>query len=397
MRLAHFGTFDVRNYGDLLFPRLMEWRMSDLFEEIVHISPVGGSAGYRDVRPSRSLSEVTREKIKFDAVVVGGGNILHSNGSTLDEYRQVRETAYSRLWLGAAQLASRQDIPLAINASGVPKRFGRLGQPLVRQLGQRADYFAVRDEYSKDNLSTAGVENVRVVPDTALELARWFGPSAPSLLDVPRELERALDSRFLAVHVNDRYFDGSAAELAPVLDQLAKVAEAKIVLIAIGPCHGDDAYSKEVASHMTSSPIVYSTPKAVEDIAFVISRSVAYVGSSMHGFITATSFHVPALLIAKHASQHKFRGLLAHLGAEDRLVQSWTGAMSRLLEGTGQNIMESVPTDQVTAAIEKHWAAQRAALVGANPRASSFLRHAPDLASVFNARTPLRALSPRTR
>ena len=29
MRIAHFGTFDVDNYGDLLFPHLAEWRLPD--------------------------------------------------------------------------------------------------------------------------------------------------------------------------------------------------------------------------------------------------------------------------------------------------------------------------------------------------------------------------------
>jgi hypothetical protein len=42
LRIAHFGTFDVEHYGDLLFPLILERRLSDIYEEFVHASPVGG-------------------------------------------------------------------------------------------------------------------------------------------------------------------------------------------------------------------------------------------------------------------------------------------------------------------------------------------------------------------
>lgn len=365
MRIAHFGTFDVANYGDLLFPRLLEWRLADISDEVVHISPVGGIRIYRDVPVSRSLADVQRAGTEFDAVVVGGGNIIHDNGTNLATYKSVKSVAYPRLWLGATQLATRQRIPLVVNAPGVPKVPGRTAAPLMRRFASRADYLSVRDTYSQEVLRSIGVPGATVVPDSALELRDMFTTSAPANLDVPTRLTETLDSRFAAVHVNARYKGGDVASLARRLDELSATLQATIVLIAIGPCHGDDDFAETVAAQMHSDPVVFGAPKAVEDIAYVISRSCAYIGSSMHGFITAASFGVPGLIVASHAAQHKFRGLLAHLDAEERLVSSWDEALKVLSAGGRQTALTPVDIEPALRRIDDHWAELRGALQGA--------------------------------
>lgn len=364
MRIAHFGTFDVANYGDLLFPRLLEWRLADISDEIVHISPVGGVQIYRDVAVSHSLADVQQAGTEFDAVVVGGGNIIHDNGTNLTTYQSVKRVAYPRLWLGATQLATRQRIPLVVNAPGVPKVPGTVAAPLMRRFATRADYLAVRDTYSQQVLRSIGVPDAAVVPDSALEIRDMFSSNAPADLDVPPRLAATLDSRFAAVHINDRYKGGDVASLARRLDDLSSTLQATIVLIAIGPCHGDDRFAETVAAQMQSDPVVFSAPKAVEDVAYVISRSCLYVGSSMHGFITAASFGVPGLIVASHAAQHKFRGLLAHLDAEDRLVSSWEEALNVLRSSEQQAALDPVNIDSSLKRIDDHWADLRTALQG---------------------------------
>lgn len=362
MRIAHFGTFDVANYGDLLFPRLLEWRLADIADEIVHISPVGGVPVYRDVAVSHSLADVQRDGTEFDAVVVGGGNILHDNGTNLATYRSVSQVAYPRLWLGATQLATRQRIPLVVNSPGVPRPPGKVASPLMRRFAARADYFSVRDTYSQELLRSTGVAGTTVVPDSALELRDMFTTNAPTNLDLPKRLEETLDARFAAVHINDRYKGGDLASLARYLDELSATLQAVIVLIAIGPCHGDDAFAEKVAEQMQSNPIVYGAPKAVEDVAYVISRACVYVGSSMHGFITAASFGVPALIVANHAAQHKFRGVLAHLNAEERLMPTWHDVSDLLRSSNRQAALTRIDIDPALRRIDDHWTALRNAL-----------------------------------
>lgn len=383
MRLAHFGTFDVPNYGDLLFPRIAEYRLGDMFDEIVHVSPAGGAV-YRDVARSISFADFLKSRLVVDAVMVGGGNILHANGTTLAEYSSVKQSAYPSLWLGAAQVAARQNVPLVMNAPGAPRTFGRLGAPLVRRALSYASYRSVRDHHSEDVLKQAGVNEVHVVPDSALEIARWFGAGPPDALDVTPEIAAALQGRVVSIHVNDRYATSNPADLAASIDEVGETLRAKPVLIAIGPCHGDDIYARQVARHMRTAHAVYDAPRGVEDIAFVISRSVAYVGSSMHGFITAASYSVPALLVASHAAQHKFDGLLSHLSANDRLMDGWPDAAARL-----RRPLAPVGMDGARRRIDEHWNRLRIALRErpANGESNVLLRAPINLSSAFELRT----------
>ena len=48
LKLAYFGTFDVENYGDLLFPLILERKLADFCDEFIHVSPVGGQPLWQD-------------------------------------------------------------------------------------------------------------------------------------------------------------------------------------------------------------------------------------------------------------------------------------------------------------------------------------------------------------
>jgi polysaccharide pyruvyl transferase WcaK-like protein len=247
----------------------------------------------------------------------------------------------------------------------------------------------VRDEFSAAKLAKADVANVAVVPDSAIEIAKWFGHETPTQFDVPRDLSQALDGRIVSIHVNDRYAPKDPAVLAKAIDQIGSQLDATPVLIAIGPCHGDDEYSRKVGTLMSSPHVVFDTPRAVEDIAHVISRSVAYVGSSMHGFITAASYGVPPLVVASHANQHKFRGLLSHVNGQDRLMENWASAVARTTAP-----LEPVKVADARQRVEQHWRQLKMSASSAvqHRRENLLLQSSLNLSSVFNARR-LRARS----
>ena len=313
MRVAHFGTFDVPNYGDLLFPGVIEHELGKFDDtcEITHISPLGGRP-YEDVGTSISLETAKRRGLKFDGVVIGGGNILHAGSSGLPAYRSIRRHAYANIWTGAAQMASRQGIPLVVNAPGVPRRFRGPSLMALRSLGRQASYFAVRDTYSRGLLIEAGLAEVNVVPDTALRVSRWLNIIDESVYSAhPAELS---DHAYIAVHVNDRYGGNSIGLVADRLDALSSSTGLRCCLIGIGGCHDDGLYAERVGAAMKSKPFVVAYPVRVRHIGALIAGSSLYVGSSLHGFITAASYSVPAIIVADPAKQHKLQGDVERAG-----------------------------------------------------------------------------------
>jgi hypothetical protein len=88
-------------------------------------------------------------------------------------------------------------------------------------------------------------------------------------------------------------------------------------------------------------------------VAACISRSMGYVGSSMHGFITASAFKKPAVIVAAK-SMNKFTGLLESIEGPQLLHQSWINALEHfsdiILSGQQQFLSNSSKT-----ALDKHW------------------------------------------
>jgi hypothetical protein len=123
LRIAHFGTFDVENYGDLLFPLVLERRLADVCDDFVHVSPANGAPDWEGCAPTVGFDEFLREGPKVDGVVIGGGQILRASPTPLGIYDRGGVSpfvTYPSLWLGAAYVAARDGLPLCWNAPGVP-------------------------------------------------------------------------------------------------------------------------------------------------------------------------------------------------------------------------------------------------------------------------------------
>ena len=317
MRIAHFGTFDVENFGDLLFPLIFENRLGYADLEVIHVSPVGGEGVFPDCRASTSLEEALRSS--FDAVVVGGGNIVHARTTALGRYSadpSLVALGYAGLWLGASELAARLEVPLVWNAPGVPAAFGRETAPLVAWAAGACDHLAVRDERSAMWLRAAGFAGpVAVVPDTAVDVPRLWDEGALREAFLEAFESRGISSipsRTVLVHLNARYATDEAGVTAERVARIARTLDATPILCALGGCHGDADLAQRVASAMTCPVLLIDRPRSLREIVACIAGSVAYVGSSLHGLITACAFSRPAILVARESRSGaaKFSGFL---------------------------------------------------------------------------------------
>lgn len=322
--LAHTGTFDVENFGDLLFPALLRHHLPKT--DVVFVSPAGGAPQWQDTVKCFSLEALFQQPL--NALVVGGGNIIHAMPSSLASYRMSGAdlTGYADLWLTAC-LALDHKVPVLWNAPGVPGYFEPSLIPMVREVLIRSDYISVRDEESRTYLAEIEPEcEILVVPDSA-----WDVPILWTMAELARkrgellvEWQASEVDRYFTVHVNERYFDELGLSLiAREIDQIATRLNARPVLIAIGPCHGDSATAHKVGNSLKSKFLILDAPRSLLEIVSMISGSVAYVGSSMHGYITAAAFGVPAIVVAKGKS--KFKGVVRQANAPETLVTSWAG------------------------------------------------------------------------
>jgi polysaccharide pyruvyl transferase WcaK-like protein len=374
MRIAHFGTFDVENYGDLLFPLVLERRLSDVCEAFVHVSPAGSAPVWQDCVPAIGFDEFLREAPEVDGVVIGGGQILRASPTPLEIYDRGGVSpfvAYPSLWLGAAYVAARGDLPLCWNAPGVPAPFDPTAARFMRWTGSVTDHASVRDAESRRLLEEAGVEvRMGVVPDTALEVSRlWKAEEISSAYeDAFAHRGRDLPERTLAFHVNARLAGEDVPVVAAHIDSICGKLEATPVLLAIGPSHGDVETQRAIAREIDSDPLLVDGPRSLREIAACIARSELYVGSSLHGMITACSFGRRCILISAR-EDHKYGGFLDHLELASWQARSWAGAEQKI-----DDLLDA-PADaweralgRLDPSLDEHWESLRQALLSGRKR-----------------------------
>ncbi|MHC1550911.1 polysaccharide pyruvyl transferase family protein [Phyllobacterium sp. K27] len=358
MRIAHLGTFDVENYGDLLFPVIARRRLSQYFPQLVvdFVSPAGGPSVWSDTVASLSYDDFSAKMDSYDGFLIGGGNIIRLNPTDLEAYKNglTPLLGYSNLWAG---ISEENDFrrPICWNAPGVPATFpSMLKTPLTSCLNL-TDYLSVRDEPSHQILKElVPGRDVTIVPDTAWDIDELWTKGELDTEYKKTFSERSTPERSIAVHANSRYVSGLTPEtLANHLDRISERLNATVILIAIGPCHGDDNFANVIGKFMQSHPLIIDQPASLLQVAACISRSMGYVGSSMHGFITASAFKKPAVIVAAK-SMNKFTGLLESIEGPQLLHQSWINALEHfsdiILSGQQQFLSNSSKT-----ALDKHW------------------------------------------
>lgn len=377
------GMFDMRNFGDLLFPLIAEHELGLHGYNVQAVSPTGAATGLSDAMPSRPIAQLFDPDLPCAAVVIGGGYLVHTHRmDMLHEYRGlgVGACAASSMWLGATLAAALRDVPLAWNAPGVPHPLRPSFQPLAGAAFDAADYLSLRDQGSVRMAGLVAGGPVQVVPDPVLGLARMW-PKASLRGDFDRLAQRlGLTTRegILAVSVRRRSLgDVPVAAFAQELGARCKALNLTPVMIGLGSAHSDDRIAREVSAALTAMGCpnaALDQPEQLRDIAALIAYASAYAGSSLHGYVAAAAYGTPGLLVARPAYR-KFDGLVQHLDRDADKVNDWSQALGRLSDAVCQP--RTTLSSAVQNALTQHWNQIVAAIEGgATPRRAARLRFA---------------------
>jgi polysaccharide pyruvyl transferase WcaK-like protein len=380
-RVFQTGTFDVQNYGDLLFPLIADYRLKPWNITIQPISPTGFDTGWVDAAPSLPFREMLTDPDQIDGVMIGGGNIVHAGPSNLRDYEiaGVSDRAYAGLWLGATLVGAIRNVAVVWNAPGVPFAVTSELEAAGASLALRAaDYVSVRDPASSDLLGEQEGLDVRIVPDTAIDLARMWPRStlAPAFEALIARKAASPLAKFLAIHVKERSLDLGYAEIAAAIERFSGSRGLTPLLIAIGPCHGDHLTARQISRHLRGAHLLLDDPVGLFEIAAAIANSTLYLGASLHGYITGAAYDVPGVIVAKPALP-KHAGFLTHIERPQDMASDWPAAFelgaARLAEPPRRGIPEAL-----FALLDDHWDRIRASITkppNMLAKRTRFLRH----------------------
>lgn len=320
---ALWGAFDRFNYGDLLFPIVAERALEQLGYS-GHMAAFGlkhSDLRLYGARPTGSLADLRGSSV--NNIIVAGGEVLGTRWFNMHLHISTPPLTYvlkglrKGFGLAAADQLSRsllqvRDYPLPwvlpqsafagapkliYNAVGGGSNIVKLPPAAKTYLAdtlQQAAYVSVRDRYTQRVLAELGV-NAHLAPDSAALMARACTDMTAS--DATQALTH---EPYICFQVSKHHARHRSAELAAALDNLQTQTGYNILLLPIGlaPAHEDHLALAHIRDIMHTPTLMPASDSSISDIMYLIAQSRVFIGSSLHGAITAMAFAVPHLALS---------------------------------------------------------------------------------------------------
>jgi lipopolysaccharide transport system ATP-binding protein len=314
LRIGMTGTFDLANFGDLLFPLVARHELERRLGP-VEIRPFSYHARSApswpfDVAP---LDQLAKELPSLDLLLVGGGDIIRFDPLVAPNYYPTSPRVHhpTGFWLGPIFLAHAASVPVVWNAPGVPRPIPAWARALVRASVAVSAYVSLRDAASRELLTSVVPDSrVEVVPDTAFNAAVLLTENRTAgALPLPTDTDG-----YVVVQSRPEFHRclPRPSCLAADADRRADIRPCTYIVTPVGPAMGDLVR----APRELPSRTIFCPPLDPYQMLALIARSSGVIGRSLHLTIAALSLGRPALR-PKTAALLKYRMLEGLKGVHD--------------------------------------------------------------------------------
>ena len=318
--IAVFGAFNVRSFGDTLFPVALYQELTKriTIDEFVVFSLGGVKADYLKEYTVYGYDkfEEINQRLDFDAIIIGGGELLHNRKISFENGKIVY--APGEIWKIPIKLGQKYNIPVILNGVGMPYEFEEKDREEYKKLFCNIRYVSLRDRFSYERwkMFFGNSLHVELIPDTLWCIRDYF-----SQKNVDEEICK-LKKKY---NIFDKYIVlqyGTTKEYKEVIEIIKKFARAndfQVVLCAVNASHED----KYVVEHTPEEKnvVVIKDILFPEEIVAVISHAQLFVGTSFHGNLTALAYGVRNVIIDMYPDfVSKLDGLSEMVGFSENFV-----------------------------------------------------------------------------
>lgn len=314
-----FGAYDRHNYGDLLFPIILQKSLISQLnnkEYSINIySIIDSDLSRYGALKTQDLGHLYKSMHQDSTIlIVAGGDVLTAQwASVLLALKhpakifmrggRITSKLFNRNNLAKFFLGGKSDFPFVISKSNFP----RLKAVLYNSVGGTnfhkfanlydsslfGDYLSVRDEKLYNSISKQH-ESVKLVPDSAIVMSEFYPLHKLKELASPSAREFAKEQSFVFFQINKTLSNNKLDLIVQILKKIANEYNLKICLCPIGRAtsHEDHVPMKKI-HHVLPDDSFYIDQPTIWDTMFLIGISKMYIGTSLHGAITAMSYDVP--------------------------------------------------------------------------------------------------------
>jgi hypothetical protein len=296
------GTFDVENYGDLLFPLIAAAALDRRGRQISVVPfSVNGKSEASWPFQVRRVEDLAASLSSLSAMLIGGGQIVRFD----QRYYPVPVPANVEMpvayWLIPAVQAALAGKPVIWNAVGAWTGSPRAPwhDELLRQVFAASYLIGVRDTASRDYLARlAPGADIEFLPDTAFGLSRLWPLQEESAEFGSWRRALGVKGNYVVVQAN-----ASVGLYRSTIEYLVRtIGGTNAVILPVCWCHGDrteDFPELKVRAFLSRE---WLGPRLISEI---IGRSEFVFASSLHACITALSYGVPGARVPIY-SDRKF-------------------------------------------------------------------------------------------
>lgn len=333
LSIAQFGTFEVENYGDRLFPLILEKELALRFPafKLQLFSPLTepNSKTIKPILNSSSLFSL----FSPDAIMIGGGDIISFSNQIAACYQQkwpYKMSPHTACW-AVPSIQRPSGIPIIWNAPGVPFKFTHDQAILVRTLAAEVDYLSVRDEISLSHLREAGVkQEIAVVPDTAILLPKYFPAEElkSKAMQILQDFNLAIGEPIL-FQMHPAISEKLIPTIVSVLRQLKTKLKRPVLLLPIGYCHQDHDILYKVKEASKGEFLLIEENLDPISITSLIAHSSCFIGTSLHGNIAAFAYQIPHVIYNGSSGLAKLKGFAQLIQEEERCISDLQDLLSQ--------------------------------------------------------------------
>ena len=327
-----YGAFDRHNYGDLLFPLIMERVIKDKYpdKKVIVAGLINSDLSEFGAPKTIAINKALKISKPNATIILAGGDVVACDWQSAYGYLlptfifpfyerfacryfpKTTDFLISRFAGLTSKLpfnlsrddlgSSRKVIYNSVGATGVSNVINETEMSSLSQVMNAANYVAVRDVFSQEQLKRIGCDSSLLAPDSATVMSSYISAEEleqQSSFATKKLLEKYVDG-YLVFQISQAHVRGKEEAFANALTEASRKFKLPIVFIAIGNAagHNDTAGIKRVTS-MLAEDVLYDTYVGgnIFDLMNIIRNSSCYCGTSLHGLITSMSFGVPRVAL----------------------------------------------------------------------------------------------------
>ena len=321
---------DRFNYGDLLFPFLVRSYFQDIIDKFIICSTTESDMSDRGALATEGFHVLQEMKSsRLNILMIAGGECIFCNWKDILGYVKKEDvteeekdfpTCYP--FTISKEELSNLDIILynSVGCHQLNEKKELYDNTENRRILESADYISVRD-----NMTSLGMDRLNIVhhccPDSAILMSRLFDSAYLNkrTSSVVKDVQK---KKYLFFQIGLVHLKMWTKVYAEILLRIAVEKNIHLCLCPIGTAlgHDDPVALQMVAQHLPADVYTMIENPSIWDIMSLISNAEIYVGSSLHGAITAMSYNRPLITFGQRKLQVYIETWYDTIGSEYSFV-----------------------------------------------------------------------------